>query len=133
MSEDQYCLRRELPDLEFDDAVARVTELLKDQGFGVLTEIDVKHTLKQKLNVDVHRYLILGACNPQLAHQALDAEPGIGVLLPCNVVVAEGAAGGTVIRAMDPVAAFELIDNPDVKPVAGEVRDRLQRVLDHLP
>jgi uncharacterized protein (DUF302 family) len=132
MAETRYSLSREYPDIDYADAVARVTELLKNEGFGVLTEIDVKATLKKKLNVDFRRYIILGACNPPLAHRALQAEPDIGVLLPCNVVVAERDGGGSMVSAMDPVAAFQLIDNPDVQPVARDVQQRLQRLLDNL-
>jgi uncharacterized protein (DUF302 family) len=132
MSETGYSLSRELPDTEYDVAVERVTELLKGEGFGVLTEIDVRATLKTKLGVDFRRYLILGACNPPLAHRALSAEPDIGVLLPCNVVVAERDGGGSVVSAMDPVAAFRLVANPGIQPVADEVRQRMQRVLDRL-
>jgi uncharacterized protein (DUF302 family) len=132
MTKTGYSLNRELPDTDYDDAVARVTELLKGEGFGILTEIDVKATLKNKLDVDFRRYVILGACNPPLAHRALEAEPDIGVLLPCNVVVAERDGGGSVVSAMDPVAAFRLIANPEVQPVAADVRQRLQRVLERL-
>ncbi len=133
MAETNYSVSRELPETDYEDAVERVTALLADEGFGVLTEIDVKTTLKKKLDVDFRRYLILGACNPLLAHRALSAEPDLGVLLPCNVVVAEREGGGSVVSAMDPVAAFGLIDNPEVQPVAAEVRERLERVLDRLP
>ena len=132
MSGTGYRLTRELADTDYDDAVARVTELLMEEGFGILTEIDVKATLKKKLDVDFRRYVILGACNPPLAHRALEAEPDIGVLLPCNVVVAERGGGGSVVSAMDPVAAFRLISNPDVQPVADDVRQRLERVLNRL-
>lgn len=128
----RYSLSRELPDLAYDDAVERVTALLKEEGFGILTTIDVKATLKKKLDVDFRDYVILGACNPPLAHRALEAEPHLGVLLPCNVVVAAREGGGSEVMAMDPVAAFSLIENPDVQPVARDVRDRMQRVLDHL-
>ena len=133
MAETNYSVSRELPETDYEDAVERVTALLADEGFGVLTEIDVKTTLKKKLDIDFRRYLILGACNPLLAHRALSAEPDLGVLLPCNVVVAEREGGGSVVSAMDPVAAFGLIDNPEVQPVAAEVRERLERVLDRLP
>ena len=133
MAETNYSVSRELPDTDYEDAVERVTALLADEGFGVLTVIDVKTTLKKKLDIDFRRYLILGACNPLLAHRALSAEPDLGVLLPCNVVVAEREGGGSVVSAMDPVAAFGLIDNPEVQPVAAEVRERLERVLDRLP
>ena len=132
MAETNYSVSRELPETDYEDAVERVTAFLADEGFGVLTEIDVKTTLKKKLDIDFRRYLILGACNPQLAHRALSAEPDLGVLLPCNVVVAEREGGGCVVSAMDPVAAFGLIDNPEVQPVATEVRERLERVLDGL-
>jgi len=125
-----YALVRELPDMDYDAVVARVTELLAAEGFGVLTEIDVKATLKKKLDVDFKRYVILGACNPPLAHQALSAEPDIGVLLPCNVCVSEREGGGTRVAAMNPVAAFNLIENPGVAPIAEDVRGRLQKVVD---
>jgi len=130
MTDDRYAMVRELPDLDYDAAVERVTELLAGEGFGVLTEIDVKATLRKKLDVDFKRYVILGACNPPLAHQALSAETDIGVLLPCNVCVSERDGGGSRVAAMNPAAAFELIDNPDVSPIAEDVRSRIQRVLD---
>ena len=125
-------MSRELPRTEYQEAVELVTGLLAEEGFGVLTEIDVRATLKKKLDVDFRPYVILGACNPPLAHRALSAEPDLGVLLPCNVVVSERDGGGSVVSAMDPVAAFGLIDNPDVQPVAAEVRERMVRVLDRL-
>jgi len=128
----RYALVKELPELEYDDAVARATELLADEGFGVLTEIDVKATLKKKIDVDFRRYVILGACNPQLAYQAMTGEPFIGVLLPCNVVVMEREGGGSIVAALKPSAAFSLVDNPDVAPIAEQVEDRLRRVLDKL-
>jgi uncharacterized protein (DUF302 family) len=132
MTEDNYALVRELPDLDYDTAVARVTELLAGEGFGVLTEIDVKTTLKKKIDVDFKRYVILGACNPPMAHQALAMETDIGVLLPCNVCVSERDGGGTRVAAMNPAAAFTLIDNPEISAVADEVRARLQRVVDSI-
>ena len=128
----RYALVKELPDLEYDDAVAKATELLADEGFGVLTEIDVKATLKKKINVDFRRYVILGACHPQLAYQAMTGEPFIGVLLPCNVVVMEREGGGSIVSAFKPTAGFSLVDNPDVSPIAEDVEDRLRRVLDRL-
>ena len=128
----RYALVKELPGLEYDDAVAKTREMLSDEGFGVLTEIDVKETLKKKLDVDFKRYVILGACNPQLAHQAMGGEPFIGVLLPCNVVVMEREGGGTIVSAFKPTAAFSLVDNDEVAPIAEEVEDRLRRVLDRL-
>jgi len=128
----RYALVKELPELDYDDAVARATELLADEGFGVLTEIDIKATLKKKINVDFRRYVILGACNPQLAYQAMTGEPFIGVLLPCNVVVMEREGGGSIVSAFKPTAGFSLVDNPDVAPIAEEVEDRLRRILDRL-
>lgn len=113
--------------LGFEAAEQRTRELLKEEGFGVLTEIDVRSTLKEKLNQDFRPYKILGACNPQLAHRALEAEPGIGLLLPCNVVIEEGPAG-TRVRFMEPVAALGVVANRDVEPVAAEASARLHRV-----
>ncbi len=130
MTEADYALVRELPEMDYDDVVSRVTELLSGEGFGVLTEIDVKATLKKKLNVEFRRYVILGACNPPMAHRALSMEPDIGVLLPCNVCVSERDGGGTRVAAMNPAAAFTLIDNPEISGVADDVRARLQRVVD---
>ena len=128
----RYALVKELPDMGYDDAVSRATDCLAEEGFGVLTEIDVKATLKKKLNVDFRRYVILGACNPELAHQAMTGEPFIGVLLPCNVLVMEREGGGSIVAGLKPSAAFSLVDNPDVAPIAEEVEDRLRRVLDRM-
>jgi len=125
----RYGLTRRLPGVAFADAVGAVTEALKTEGFGVLTEIDVKATLKKKIDVDFRNYVILGACNPPLAHQALVAEPAIGLLLPCNVVVTEEDDGSAVVSAVDPVSMFEIVDRPDVRTLAEEVRDRLRRVM----
>jgi uncharacterized protein (DUF302 family) len=116
--------------LPFDEAVARVREELAKEGFGILTEIDVRATMKNKLDVDFRPYVILGACNPPLAHRALSAEPDIGVLLPCNVVVyTAGETGKSTITAMDPEAALALADNDALAPLAREVKDRLRRGL----
>jgi uncharacterized protein (DUF302 family) len=116
----------------FDAAVDKVTQALAKEGFGVLTEIDVAATLKKKLGQQMPPYRILGACNPQLASQALAAEPQIGALLPCNVVVRVDADGLTEIEFMDPDAVLRLVDHPDVARLAGEVRQRLVRVMETL-
>jgi uncharacterized protein (DUF302 family) len=115
--------------LKHDEAVARVTEELAKEGFGVLTEIDVAATMKKKLGLDMPPYRILGACNPQFAHRALEVEPQIGALLPCNVVVRSDAQGATVVEVMDPEAVLGLVGRPDIVPIAAEVRSRLQRML----
>lgn len=118
-------------DMSYDRAVERVTEELKKEGFGVLTTIDVRDTLKKKLNVDFQRYVILGACNPPFAHKALQADDQIGLLLPCNVVVQE-KNGATSVSVFDPMAMVTVTENPKIQPVAEEVQQRLQRVLQAL-
>ena len=119
--------------LPYEQALERTRAALKDQGFGVLTEIDVKQTMKAKLDVEFRPYVILGACNPPLAHRALGADLGIGLLLPCNVVVYENADGTSTVEAMDPEAALGLVgDNPVIADVAHEARARLRHALDAL-
>ncbi len=116
----------------FDDVAARVIEALKAEGFGVLTDIDVKDTMKKKLNVDFRPYRILGACNPSLAHRALEAENKIGTMLPCNVIVREDDAGRIEVATIDPVVSMQAVGNPALATLADEVRGRLQKVLNAL-
>ena len=119
-------------ELSVEDAEARVSELLKEEGFGVLTEIDVQRTLKDKLNVDFRQYKILGACNPPLSHRALEAEPGIGLLLPCNVVVEARPGAGSRISFLNPEIVLGLVGNPDLEPIAKDAAQRLRRVAERL-
>lgn len=125
-----YGIRRTLP-IPYDVALARTHEALKREGFGIIAEIDIPAKLKEKLGIDFHRYMILGACIPPLAHRALQAEPDIGLLLPCNVVVYE-ADGETVVGAIDADAMLAVTDNDTLREVATEVRTRLERVLESL-
>lgn len=118
-------------DLPYAQAVEQVRAALKEEGFGVLCEIDVQRTLKEKRGVDFRPYVILGACNPPLAHQALEAELDLGLLLPCNVVV-YADDGGSVVEAMDPELVLGLVGNPRVQPIAQEVKARLQRVIERV-
>jgi uncharacterized protein (DUF302 family) len=123
----EYGFSREVP-LPYEKALERVTEELKKEGFGVLTTIDVRETLKNKLGVDFGKYVILGACNPPLAHQALQAEEQIGLLLPCNVIVYE-RRGATVVAAFDPMVMAEMSDKPGLRAIAAEVQAKLARAL----
>lgn len=116
----------------FDNVVARVTEALKTEGFGVLTTIDVKKTLQEKLNIERLPYLILGACNPQLANRKLEIEPDLGLLLPCNVVIRKEPNGSTVVSFMDPLAVLSIVNNPKITEIAQDVRKRLEKVRDSL-
>jgi uncharacterized protein (DUF302 family) len=127
----QYYFSRVLT-LGFDDAVAKVTEALKREGFGVLTTIDVRDTLKNKIGVEFRNYRILGACNPALAHQALLIEDKVGTMLPCNVVVQDIGLGKVEVAAIDPVASMMAIENPRLKEAAGEVQSKLRRVVESL-
>ena len=119
-------------DIPFDEAIAYATEQLKKEGFGVLTEIDVKATIKKKLGEDFRNYRILGTCNPPFAHQALLAEDKIGTMLPCNVIVQETATGAVEVAAIDPIASMQAIENPALGDIAAEVQSRLKRVIDSL-
>jgi uncharacterized protein (DUF302 family) len=116
--------------LSHEDAIQKVTEELKKEGFGVLTEIDVQATMKKKLNVDFRKYKILGACNPPNAYKALQAEADIGLMLPCNVVVYEKEDGKTVVAAVDPVASMKAVENINLESMAQEVRSKLQHVIE---
>lgn len=118
--------------LPFDEAVTRVTEALKVEGFGILTEIDVSATLKKKIGVDYPAYRILGACNPALAHEALMLENKVGTMLPCNVVVRDAGNGQIEVAAIDPVASMRAIDNPALKQAATQVRAKLEKVISGL-
>jgi len=118
--------------VSFDDAVAKVIVGLKEEGFGILTEIDVKETLKKKLNVDFQRYKILGACNPPFAYKALTAENKIGVMLPCNVIVQDISGGQVEVTAIDPLASKQAVDNPALKEIASEISNKLKKVVDRV-
>ena len=127
-----YYYNKVLKDNSFDEAIERVTDELKKEGFGVLTEIDVKETLKKKLDVDFRRYRILGACNPSFAYKALQAEGKIGVMLPCNVVVEEHETGEVEVSAVDPTASMQAISNKELGDIAMEIKSKLQIVVDKL-
>lgn len=132
MTDAKYGITKSLGKVDFNEAIEKVTAALKVEGFGVLTEIDVKATLKKKLDVDFRQYRILGACNPPLAHQSLSAELMIGLLLPCNVVVFEEDDSSITVSAIDPVAMFSVVDRPDVAPLADQVGAKLTRAIEAL-
>jgi uncharacterized protein (DUF302 family) len=128
-----YGMQVNLNDTSYEEAVEKATAALKDEGFGVLTEIDVKNTLKEKLDAEFRPYVILGACNPPLAKQALDAELEVGTLLPCNVIIYEDEGGeGSVVSAVEPMTMLGVVENPKLIPIADEVKERLRRVLESL-
>ena len=131
MIEERYYFKTIL-DTPYEQAVEKVREALAAEGFGILTEIDVKATLKEKIDVDFRPYIILGACNPPFAHKTLQVEEQIGLMLPCNVVVQEAAGGGSVVAALNPLVAMEAVENPDLEPIAREVTDKLRRVIEAL-
>jgi len=119
-------------ELDFENAINKVTEELQKEGFGILTEIDVKATLKKKLDVDFRKYKILGACNPGYAHKALQSEKYIGTMLPCNVIVQENEDGKVEVSAVDPIASMQAIENKNLGSIANEVREKLKKVIDNL-
>ncbi len=119
-------------DATYDEVISRATEELKKEGFGILTEIDVKAALKKKLDVDFRKYKILGACNPSYAYKALQTEDKIGTMLPCNVIVQETADGKVEVSAIDPIASMQAIDNPSLGDIASEVRGKLKKVIDNI-
>ncbi|MDP2753032.1 MAG: DUF302 domain-containing protein [Nitrospirota bacterium] len=118
--------------VSFEEAISKVTDELKKEGFGILTDIDIKEALKKKLNVDFKKYRILGACNPPFAYQALQAEDKIGTMLPCNVIVQEHAEGKVEVAAVDPVASMQAIENPKLGEIAVRVQAKLQKVIENL-
>ncbi len=127
-----YYFKKTLTDSTFEEAIKQVSEELKKEGFGILTEIDIKSTLKKKLDVDFYNYKILGACNPTFAYKALQAEDKIGTMLPCNVIVQEKEPGKVEVSAVDPDASMSAIENDDLSGIAMEVRNKLQKVIEAL-
>ena len=127
----QYYFNKVL-DLSFDEAVTKVTEELKKEGFGILTDIDVQDTLKKKLDVSFRKYRILGACNPQFAYKALQNESRIGTMLPCNVIVQETEGGDVEVSAIDPISSMQAVQNPDLEGIANQVQAKLKSVVDSL-
>lgn len=127
-----YYFSKSLINVTFEEAITKITEALKGEGFGILTEIDIKATLEKKLNVDFYNYKILGACNPPFAYKALLAEDKIGTMLPCNVIVQEKIPGQVVVSAVDPAASMQAIENKELTEIATEIRERLQKVIEQL-
>jgi len=127
-----YYFKTTLTDTSFDEAIEKTTNELQKEGFGVLTEIDLKATLKKKLNVDFYNYVILGACNAPFAYKALQAEDKIGTMLPCNVIIQERAPGSIEVSAVDPMASMVSVENESLGAIAIEVRDKLKRVIESL-
>lgn len=127
----EYSFNKTL-DMSFEDAISKVTEELKKEGFGILTDIDVQATLKKKLDVDFKKYRILGACNPPFAYKALQAESRIGTMLPCNVIVQETEQGKIEVSAIDPIASMQAIENPGLRDIAVQVRNKLKKVIESL-
>ncbi|MCQ0972081.1 DUF302 domain-containing protein [Paracoccus sp. TK19116] len=125
-----YTINRMVPGTGIDDVDARTRKALADHGFGVLTEIDVKATMKKKLDVEMSPYRILGACNPKMAHRAIGIEPRVGAMLPCNVILRQVNGGGVEVSAVDPVASMQAIENAELTAVAGEVRDLLAKAVE---
>jgi uncharacterized protein (DUF302 family) len=128
----KYYFSKSLVNVTFNEAIQKVTELLKVEGFGVLTEIDIKSTLKEKLDVDFYNYKILGACNPPFAYKALLAEDKIGTMLPCNVIVQEKVEGEVEVSVVDPAASMQAIENDKLHGIATEIRDKLKKVIEQL-
>ena len=126
-----YYYAKTLP-VSFDEAIMKTVEALNKEGFGIITQIDVRETLKKKIDVDFRNYRILGACNPHFAYQALQAEDKIGTMLPCNVIVQEIEDVGAEIAAIDPVASMQAVKNPKLQELAGQVRDKLRDVIERL-
>jgi len=127
-----YYHSKSLKNVTFDEAIEKVTEALKAEGFGILTEIDIKATLKKKLDVDFYNYRILGACNPPFAYKALLAEDKIGAMLPCNVIVQEKVKGEVEVSAVDPTASMQAIENKELQEIATEIKDKLHKVIEQL-
>jgi uncharacterized protein (DUF302 family) len=127
-----YYISTTLHDLSFDEAIEKITEALKEQGFGILTEIDLQATLRKKLNVDFYPYKVLGACSPTFAYQALISEDKIGTMLPCNVIVQEREPGTVEVSAVDPIASMQAVDNPGLGEIATEIQDRLRQAIEQI-